>query len=178
MKLANLVRKAALSVKRRVASPTQIAEMSRKQGVRIGPRTLIYGDVSFGSEPYLVSIGSDCAITKGCQLLTHGGMRVLRKDPEFRCADLFSPIVIGDNVYIGIRSIVLPGVTIGDNVLIGAGSVVTSDIPSNVVAVGVPCRPIKTIEEYRESVRDKIVHTKGLPPAEKEAFLRKKFGVQ
>nr|WP_086938262.1 sugar O-acetyltransferase [Thaumasiovibrio occultus] len=55
-------------------------------------------------------------------------------------------IVIGDNVWIGGGSIVLPGVTIGDRSVIGAGSVVTKDIPSDVVAAGNPCRVIKPIE--------------------------------
>ena len=52
---------------------------------------------------------------------------------------------MGNNVWIGGNVTVLPGVSIGDNVVIGAGSVVTKDIPSNVVAVGNPCRVIKEI---------------------------------
>lgn len=55
------------------------------------------------------------------------------------------PIVIGNNVWIGAHVVVLPGVTIGDNTVIGAGSVVTKDIPPNVIAVGNPCRVLKTI---------------------------------
>ncbi|MCV6039074.1 galactoside O-acetyltransferase, partial [Escherichia coli] len=50
-----------------------------------------------------------------------------------------------DNVWIGANSVVLPGVTIGENSVIGAGSVVTKDIPSNVVAVGNPCRVLREI---------------------------------
>ena len=57
------------------------------------------------------------------------------------------PIKVGNNVWIGGNAIVLPGVTIGDNVVIGAGSVVTKDIPSNVIAVGNPCKVIKKIEK-------------------------------
>ena len=57
------------------------------------------------------------------------------------------PIYIGDNVWIGAGSIILPGVRIGDNTVIGAGSVVTKDIPSNVVAVGNPCRVLREINE-------------------------------
>ena len=57
------------------------------------------------------------------------------------------PITIGNNVWIGAGTIVLGGVTIGDNTVIGAGSVVTKDIPSNVVAVGVPCRVLREITE-------------------------------
>jgi len=55
------------------------------------------------------------------------------------------PITVGNNVWFGGNVIVLPGVTIGDNTIIGAGSVVTKDIPSNVIAVGNPCKVIKSI---------------------------------
>lgn len=55
---------------------------------------------------------------------------------------------IGKNCWIGAGAIILPGVTIGDNVVIGAGSVVTKDIPSNVVAVGNPCRVMREIGEH------------------------------
>lgn len=55
---------------------------------------------------------------------------------------------IGKNCWLGAGAIVLPGVTIGDNVVIGAGSVVTKDIPSNVVAVGNPCRVLRPVDEH------------------------------
>ena len=55
---------------------------------------------------------------------------------------------IGNNVWIGSGSIIVPGVTIGDNSVIGAGSVVTKDIPPNVVAVGNPCRVLRVINEH------------------------------
>lgn len=54
-------------------------------------------------------------------------------------------INIGNSVWIGANVTILPGVTIGDNVIIGAGSVVTKDIPSNVIAVGNPCRVLRSI---------------------------------
>ncbi len=57
------------------------------------------------------------------------------------------PIHIGNNVWIGANSVVLPGVTIGDNTVIGAGSIVTRDIPANVVAVGNPCRVMRPISD-------------------------------
>lgn len=70
------------------------------------------------------------------------------------------PVVLGDNVWIGGNTVIMPGVTIGDNVVIGAGSVVTKDLPANMVAAGNPCRPIKEITEadkwyyYREKEFD------------------------
>ena len=57
------------------------------------------------------------------------------------------PIEIKDNVWIGGGSIILPGVTVGENSVIGAGSIVTRPIPANCVAVGNPCRVIRTFEE-------------------------------
>lgn len=65
------------------------------------------------------------------------------------------PIHIGNNVWIGAGSIILPGVTIGDNTIIGAGSVVTKDIPAGVVAVGNPCRILREIGE-----KDKLYYYK------------------
>lgn len=59
-------------------------------------------------------------------------------------------VTIGDNVFIGAESVVLPGVTIGSNVIIGANSTVTHDIPAGSVAVGTPARVICTLEEYLE----------------------------
>lgn len=57
------------------------------------------------------------------------------------------PIRICENVWIGAGTVVLPGVTIGENSVIGAGSIVTRDIPSNVVAMGNPCRVIRSIND-------------------------------
>ncbi|GLR74463.1 sugar O-acetyltransferase [Aliivibrio sifiae] len=56
-----------------------------------------------------------------------------------------NPITIGNNVWIGANSVILDGVTIGDRSIIGAGSIITKDIPSDCVAVGNPCRVIKSI---------------------------------
>ena len=58
------------------------------------------------------------------------------------------PVHIGNNCWIGAGAKIMPGVTIGDNTVIGAGSVVTKDIPSNVLAYGVPCRVVREIGEY------------------------------
>ncbi len=57
------------------------------------------------------------------------------------------PVTIGNNVWIGGNSVILPGVTIGDNTVIGAGSVVTKSIPANVIAAGNPCKVLRAINE-------------------------------
>ncbi|HEY9654713.1 MAG TPA: sugar O-acetyltransferase, partial [Crinalium sp.] len=69
-------------------------------------------------------------------------------DPTVRLTgrELAAPIRIGNNVWIGGGAIICPGVTIGDNTTIGAGSVVTKDIPANVVAVGNPCRVLRSVD--------------------------------
>lgn len=59
-----------------------------------------------------------------------------------------APVHIGRNCWIGAGSIIVPGVTIGDNVVIGAGSIVTKDIPSNVIAVGNPCKVLREVNEH------------------------------
>ena len=91
------------------------------------------GKISFGNN---VQIGPNCGFyTSG-----HPIDKETRRKVEFA-----KPIVVGNDVWIGGNVCVMPGVTIGDNTIIGAGSVVTKDIPSNVVAVGNPCKIIKEI---------------------------------
>lgn len=58
------------------------------------------------------------------------------------------PVHIGKNCWIGAGAVILPGITIGDNVVVGAGSVVTKDLPSNVVAVGNPCKVLREVNEH------------------------------
>lgn len=65
-------------------------------------------------------------------------------------------VTIGNHVFIGAESVILPGVTIGNNVVIGANSTVTSDIPENSVAVGSPARVICSLEEYLEKERNRM----------------------
>ena len=69
--------------------------------------------------------------------------------PELRRkqAEYNLPVHIENNVWIGAGAVILPGVTIGENSVIGAGSVVTKDIPPDVVAVGSPCRVLRTITD-------------------------------
>lgn len=61
-----------------------------------------------------------------------------------------APVHIGKNCWLGAGVIIVPGVTIGDHVVVGAGSVVTKDLPSNVVAVGNPCKVLREINEHDE----------------------------
>ena len=77
--------------------------------------------------------------------------------PEERIVNTSKPIYIGKNVWIGANSTILAGVHIGDGSIIGAGSVVTTDIPENVIAVGVPCKVLRNItEEDRMNLKEEI----------------------
>ena len=72
-------------------------------------------------------------------------------DPNnFRKHISSKPIIIGNNVWVGANSVILPEVEIGENVIIGAGSIVTKNIPENSIAVGNPCKVIKQKKAYTE----------------------------
>ena len=90
-----------------------------------------------------VTIGDDCFIGPNVSIYTacHSTDPIERNSRR----EWAKPVTIGHNVWIGGSVTILPGVIIGDNVTIGAGSVVVSDIPSNVIAVGNPCRVIKPL---------------------------------
>lgn len=153
------------------------AKMLRKLGLKIGNNSEIYSSVSFGSEPYLISIGNFVRISEGVKLITHdGGMWVLRNMKKLENADYFGKIKIGNNVHIGMNVIVMPGVTIGDNVVIGCGAIVTKNIPSNSVAVGVPAKVIESIDEYYEKHKNNCDFTKNLSKEDKKKYLNKKYG--
>lgn len=90
-----------------------------------------------------VTIGDDCFIGPNVSIYTacHSTAPAERNSRR----EWARPVSIGNNVWIGGSVTILPGVTIGDNVTIGAGSVVVSDIPSDSIAVGNPCRVIKKL---------------------------------
>ena len=90
-----------------------------------------------------VTFGDDCFIGPNVSIYT----ACHSTDPLERNSrrEWAQPVSIGNNVWIGGSVVILPGVTIGDNVTIGAGSVVVHDIPSGSIAVGNPCRVVKSI---------------------------------
>lgn len=90
-----------------------------------------------------VKFGDNVFIAPNCGFYTAG--HPLDYEIRNKGLEYTKPIEIGNSVWIGGNVVVLPGVKVGDNVVIGAGSVVTKDIPSNVVAVGNPCRVIKQL---------------------------------
>ena len=142
---------------------------ARKLGVTIGEDNFLPDRQCWSSEPYLITVGNHCQITMGVRFLTHGGGHVLRdKISDF---DTFGKIKIGNWVYIGNNSLIMPGVTIEDHVLIAAGSVVTKSVPSGMVVAGNPARIVCTIEEYYERNKDYNMGTKGVPHNKKKQIL-------
>lgn len=145
---------------------------SRKLGVEIGENCSFLGRVVWGSEPYLIKIGNNVKITSGVRFVTHdGGVFVLRNLKNDKSLDIFGRITIGNNVFIGIDSLILPGVEIGDNVVIGANSVVTKSLKSNAVYAGCPAKYICSIEEYYQKNEQFFLSTKELSPKEKKKLL-------
>ncbi|MEO7020963.1 MAG: acyltransferase [Ktedonobacteraceae bacterium] len=105
-----------------------------------------------------VSIGNGTVINQGCLLYTTGGLVIGEhvsisagtwlvtgshdiNDPLFSV--FYKPIIIGDNVWIGMRATILPGVTIGEGAIIMAGAMVTRDVPPYAIAGGVPAKVVK-----------------------------------
>ncbi len=129
-------------------TPFTIAAHLRKSGTEIGEGCWIV-PTSFGTEPYLVRIGNHVAIAEGVSFMTHDGGPWIFRD---RIPDLqvLGPIVVCDNCYIGARAIIGPNVRIGPNSVVMAGSVVISDVPPNTLVLGVPARPLLSLDKFRQ----------------------------
>jgi acetyltransferase-like isoleucine patch superfamily enzyme len=115
----------------------------RSRGISIGKDCFISWGAKLDTCAGTIIIGDRCEITYGSIILSHdatdrkidrrrGGVRTVR---------------LGNDVFIGVNSVVLGNVTIGDNSIIGAGSIVTRDVPANVVVAGNPARIIRTLGE-------------------------------
>ena len=168
--LTTIIKKLLAEIRKR----RSMVEYCRSIGVRVGNGCVIKRDVYFGTEPYLIHLGNRVHLTGNVRFITHdGGVWVFREEhPDW---DIVAPITVEDNVYIGVRAIVMPGVTIGRNSVIGAGSIVTRDIPPNSVAVGIPARVIKGTDEYKKTASEKIILTKLMGPKEKKDYLLRHF---
>ena len=126
----------------------------RKKGCLIGIGTYFFSPLDTRidlSRPFLLEIGEYCKITSGVHILTHDYSTSVIRTKYKKILNSAKPTKIGNNVFIGIRTIILPGVTIGNNVIIGAGSVISKNIPDNVVVAGNPATTIMTIEKYYQN---------------------------
>ena len=106
-----------------------------------------------------VVIGDYCQIAPNVSIYTAG--HPVHPAARNTAYEYGIDITIGNNVWIGGNSVIMPGIHIGDNVVIGAGSIVTKDIPAWTVAAGNPCRVIRKITED-----DRYTYYKGVPADE------------
>lgn len=131
----------------------------KKMGVRfsgnISNTGFIASTVQFDSVAYAdrIEIGENTIISGNVLILVHDysvatAIRTIAPVKKGALPHFLKEVKIGNNCFIGIRSIILPGTTIGDNTIIGAGSVVKGDIPSGVIVAGNPAKIIKSTEEY------------------------------
>ncbi len=95
------------------------------------------------SHTWLIEIGNNVTITERCVILAHDAS--MRKDLGYT---KLGNVKVGDNVFVGVNSVILPNTTIGDGAIIGAGSVVSGNVEANSVYAGVPARKIATKDEF------------------------------
>lgn len=114
----------------------------RSRGVQIGEDVNLINTTIDWSHGFLVSIGNKVTLT-GVKILAHDGSTQI----PFGVSKI-GKVSIGDEVFVGHGTIILPNVRIGNRVVVGAGSVVTKDIPDNSVAAGNPARVIGTYDDF------------------------------
>ena len=164
-----LIKKLLLHTLRTVMPPARYARLI---GVKIGGGRCSR-NVEWGSEPYLICIGNNCTVTSGVTFITHDGSACLARDERGR-RYYYAPIRVGDDVFIGMNSILLPGVELGNRVVVGAGSVVTRSVPDGCVVAGVPARIIGRTDDYLERCLAHYVATQDFPSGKptKQAILK------
>jgi acetyltransferase-like isoleucine patch superfamily enzyme len=106
----------------------------------IGDRAFINYGVDIAATG-LVAIGADCLIGTHVSIIDNDFHGVVDRQR----VPASKPVIIGDNVWIGNRAIILPGVTIGEGAVVGAGSVVTRDVPARTVVAGNPARVVREL---------------------------------
>jgi len=153
-------------------------EIARIKGVKFGKNPK-FATTNFGTEPYLIEVGDNFETSKNVEFITHdGSLGVLRNIyDDFKDADYMDKIIIGDNVFIGLGAILLPGTRIGNNVIVGAGSVVKGELLSNSVYAGVPAKRIGTLDEYKSKMEGKVIPTFLMKPDKKELYIKQLFKI-
>lgn len=138
------------------ASSQDYVNYLRSNGMAIGNNTVIYSPnncVIDQTRPWMIEIGDNVSITTGVTILTHGYDWSVFKGMYGDVLGSAGHVKIGDNVFIGMNSTILKGVTIGNNVVIGANSLINKDVPDNSVVVGNPQRVVCDIDSYLEKRR-------------------------
>lgn len=101
---------------------------------------------------WLIEIGDNVTMAPRVHILAHDA-----STKTFLDYTKIGRVTIGNNVFIGAESVVLPGVTIGNNVVVGANSTVTHDVPDNTVVAGTPAKVICTLDEYLQKEKNRMV---------------------
>lgn len=138
------------------ASSSSYIAYLRSLGMPIGWNTVFYSpktNTINQTRPWMIEIGNNVSITAGVTILTHGYDWSVFKGMFGDVLGSPGRVKIGDNVFVGMHSTILKGVTIGDNVVIGANSLINKDVPDNCVVVGNPQRVVCDIDSYLEKRR-------------------------
>lgn len=123
-----------------------------KMGMKVGENfTRLTGVILDPSHCWLIEIGNNVTMAPRVHILCHDA-----STKNFLAYTKVGRVIVGDNVFIGTESVVLPGVTIGNNVVVGANSTVTHDVPDNVVVAGTPARVICSLDEYIKKEKKKM----------------------
>lgn len=120
----------------------------RMAGISIGSDCMISWGAKLDVSGGRIIIGDRCVITHGCIILSHDRAKK-RIDPNDKGQ---GTVRLGNDVFLGVNSVVLRDVTIGDYTIVGAGSVVTRDVPSGVVVAGNPARIVKEFSSTKSLV--------------------------
>ena len=126
----------------------KLISMGMKVGKNFGR---LNGVILDPSHCWLLEIGDNVTLAPRVHILCHDA-----STKTFLNYTKIGRVTIGDNVFIGAESVVLPGVTIGSNVIVGANSTVTHDVPDGTVVAGSPARVICTLEEYLNKERSRM----------------------
>lgn len=130
-------------------------EIAIENGLKIGEDCHIMGECIIDpGHCWLIEIGNRVTLAPRVHVLAHDA-----STKRLLGYTLIGKVIIGDDVFIGAGSIILPNVTIGNKVIIGAGSVVKHSIPDNSVAVGNPAKVICTFDEYRQKREKQLANT-------------------
>ena len=130
------------------------------EGFEVGNDTFFFDPNSTTIDrerPWMLKIGAYCKIAKGTIILTHDYSRSVLRRRYGEIIGEARKTVIGDNVFIGMNSIILMGASIGSNVIIGAGSVVSGIVPNDVVIAGNPARIIRSLEEHYNKRKERYI---------------------